>query len=598
MNAGDLAIIVMQDNGTSTRNYNCANADGSGSNTWQAAAGKADTTWGGIEFWYSVLSVGVSSGTTLSCSTTISGGGFLITAAAFRPTGTASFDTNATAATGGGASVSTITSGPTPTLACPSGGANCDVCVGASSWGAGNPSSDATFTTFGGTGSGVPWTDAFKRVSATTAQSYTATNTSSNQADCCVGLFQGYSRRRGQFLWWRNYHWRGALMLQRFISFATAAVLILAALPVFVPAPAEARFPHGSASGTCLQAVDNGCAGADQTAIWQDPNALINAKEMGQTWVSNHPTTKNVPGVDYPLGPAGLTLFKDPSIDPLPCGTYDAVNHRVLCNDGAASYTFDGWDFTHAGAYNHPISLQFGPNTTGVCTVTNSKFLVDSTSGTLGESPVWFKNGDCRRVFDHNICSGSGASGAFVPCIEDDSRSSSNSAEFLYNAFPNQSFMRVITAVGSGGAGDTWDFCYNYVYGLGAMDDGGATHGEIDLYGGQSPGGVGYTVTRKKWCSNFIVWSKNSTTVNNATLLAGTGDYNNMKVLNTIMDSNVIIANPYGGVGGGATVGRVLVDGKWANFRRYWNWPLIFRRITRPERSVPSTAVTFWPRRT
>jgi hypothetical protein len=358
-------------------------------------------------------------------------------------------------------------------------------------------------------------------------------------------------------------------MLQRFISFATAAVLILAALPVFVPAPAEARFPHGSASGTCLQAVDNGCAGADQTAIWQDPNALINAKEMGQTWVSNHPTTKNVPGVDYPLGPAGLTLFKDPSIDPLPCGTYDAVNHRVLCNDGAASYTFDGWDFTHAGAYNHPISLQFGPNTTGVCTVTNSKFLVDSTSGTLGESPVWFKNGDCRRVFDHNICSGSGASGAFVPCIEDDSRSSSNSAEFLYNAFPNQSFMRVITAVGSGGAGDTWDFCYNYVYGLGAMDDGGATHGEIDLYGGQSPGGVGYTVTRKKWCSNFIVWSKNSTTVNNATLLAGTGDYNNMKVLNTIMDSNVIIANPYGGVGGGATVGRVLVDGKWANFGNF-----------------------------
>jgi hypothetical protein len=190
MNAGDLAIIVMQENGTSTRNYNCANADGSGSNTWQAAAGKADTTWAGVEFWYSVLSVGVSSGTTLSCSTTISGGGFLITAAAFRPTGTASFDTNATAATGGGASVTTITSGPTPTLACPSGGANCDVCVGASSWGAGNPSSDATFTTFGGTGSGVPWTDAFKRVSATTAQSYTATNASSNQAAAVLACFK------------------------------------------------------------------------------------------------------------------------------------------------------------------------------------------------------------------------------------------------------------------------------------------------------------------------------------------------------------------------------------------------------------------------
>jgi hypothetical protein len=351
-----------------------------------------------------------------------------------------------------------------------------------------------------------------------------------------------------------------------------ASTFLTASLILLLQQPAEAR-PHGGiASGAlpnvCPYPVDNGCGAADKTAIFQDPSALINARQGGQTWVSSHPTTKNVPGVDYPIGPTGSTVFKDPSIDALPCGTYDAANHRVLCNNGG-SHTFDGWDFTHAGVDTHPVSLQFGPNTTGVCTVTNSKFLVNALSGDTGESPIWFKNGDCSRIFDHNICAGSGAAGTLVPCIEDDSRSSTNSAEFLYNAFPNQSFMRVITSVGSGGAGDTWDFCYNYVYGLGQFDDGGVTHGEIDLYGGQSPGGVGYTVTRKKWCSNFIVWAGATPTVNNATILAGTGDYNNMKVLNTIMDSNVIIANPYTGPGGGATVGRVLVDGKWANFGNF-----------------------------
>lgn len=176
LNIGDIVALIPQDANTGTRNYSCASADGLG-NTWQAATGsKDDNNGAGDEIWYSKLTVAIPSGTNLTCST--NSAGFLLTAVAARPAGTGAFDGTGPGP-GGGAGTS-VTAGPTPTLACPSGAANCEFCVAGATWhAAGTTASDATYTTVGGTGAGNPWTDAIKFASATTALSYTATNTSS-----------------------------------------------------------------------------------------------------------------------------------------------------------------------------------------------------------------------------------------------------------------------------------------------------------------------------------------------------------------------------------------------------------------------------------
>lgn len=175
-NVGDLVVIWMMDYDTGTNTPNCANADGSGLNTWTKATGDAATNGAGSSFWYSVLAHALTNGTTLSCSTT--GTVFVMGAMGWRPTGTAAFDTNATAVTGAGGNV---TVGPTPTLACPSGAANCEVCLGGVSWHStsGTVGSDATWTTLDTFGGAPPLAWAYKLVSATTALSYADTYTGS-----------------------------------------------------------------------------------------------------------------------------------------------------------------------------------------------------------------------------------------------------------------------------------------------------------------------------------------------------------------------------------------------------------------------------------
>jgi hypothetical protein len=349
-------------------------------------------------------------------------------------------------------------------------------------------------------------------------------------------------------------------MFQRLISSAIAAALILAAMPLFVSAPAQARFPHGSASGTCLQAVDNGCAGANQNSNYT--TTLASSRQSGQTWTSSHPMNFNVPAVDYPVGYDTTLTLKDPQTDAYVLSecTYTNATGTFLCNNGDGP-TFNGYDWTGAiSAYGHAFSLQFGPNESGTCTVTNSKFLQD---GTNSNSALWIKNNTCNRVVKYNQFLGGGIALTTQCCsaIQDDSRDASNSSDYEYNAFPNQSWNRIITSVGSGGAGLTRTIKYNYISGLGNKNDG--NHSETDLYGGQSPGGVGYTVNSVEWSSNYIVWPSNIlVTASNTTFFAGTGDLNNYKSLATVMNSNVIVCNS---AASGGAPGHCLVDGQWAN---------------------------------
>jgi hypothetical protein len=184
LNAGDVWAIYMQDQNNGTRTYGCSDAFG---NTWQAAPGGANQTGAGTEIWYSILTNPVASGNHASC-TVSSGAGALATNVAFRPSGTAAFDTNATGQANTGTSV---TVGPTPTLACPSGAANCDVCVAGAAWHSnGTTTSDATFTTTFNTGTSNGAVNAFKLVSSTTAVSYTATDTTSSNYAGALACFK------------------------------------------------------------------------------------------------------------------------------------------------------------------------------------------------------------------------------------------------------------------------------------------------------------------------------------------------------------------------------------------------------------------------
>jgi hypothetical protein len=329
---------------------------------------------------------------------------------------------------------------------------------------------------------------------------------------------------------------------------------------------AKAGAPKDGASGSvvssCPYPVDGGCGGANQNSNFKDASLFAKARQSGQRWTSEHPMNFNVPGQDYPVGYDKTLTLKDPQTAKLPpqC-SFDAAKSRVLCNS-SGDITINGFDFTGAiSAIGHPISLQFGPNTTGTCTVTNNKFSVDVPTGDLA---TWFMNGTCGRVYKFNECRGTGAAGMLSGCIEDDSLWTSNTLDVEYNAFPSQSGARLIIASGAGGNGATWKFDYNYVQGLGQAP--GGPHGEVDLYGGQCRG-CGYTIRSKTWNNNFIVWDKAATSQNNATFFAGTGDLNNYKTLATNINSNVIVTNRNRtSVGRGTqSVGHALVDGQWAN---------------------------------
>lgn len=96
----------------------------------------------------------------------------------------------------GGANQSSLTVGPTGTLACPGGGANCDLSICGVMWPVnGTPiTTDAAYIRIGTSNTGVPWMFGYKLISSTTAaQSCTASSTASNHVSGAIAVFKAAS---------------------------------------------------------------------------------------------------------------------------------------------------------------------------------------------------------------------------------------------------------------------------------------------------------------------------------------------------------------------------------------------------------------------
>ena len=170
---GSLVEIGAAENVTSSSYTGCTDSAGNnyGANISSNANGLAGTT---TRTWL-ITTIDAPIGTTWTCtsaSTAIKG----IMVAAWSGAAASPFDLSATPTTGSG-TVASI--GPTGTLACPGGGANCEVLVAV--WNhdniTGQTGLTSGFTYLGSNGSnGTNLSMAYEIVSATTAQSFQATN--------------------------------------------------------------------------------------------------------------------------------------------------------------------------------------------------------------------------------------------------------------------------------------------------------------------------------------------------------------------------------------------------------------------------------------
>lgn len=136
----------------------------------------------------------------------------------------------------------------------------------------------------------------------------------------------------------------------RKIALSAIGFLSLAlALALAISSGADAR-PRGGVvytppAASCPYAVDNGCSGANQSAQFINAAFFTNARQSGQAQYkdstgtpSNHPSTINYAGVDYPVGHyTPDASLKDPLLymatDPaLASCSYSAASHTMTCS--------------------------------------------------------------------------------------------------------------------------------------------------------------------------------------------------------------------------------------------------------------------------
>lgn len=154
----------------------------------------------------------------------------------------------------------------------------------------------------------------------------------------------------------------------------------------------------GSANAIIVNAYGDGSVGA-VAATTQFSNFFTSrALQSSQTY-STRPPWK-VAGVDYAVGYATGTSFKDPSSAGLPTGCTYASN-VVTCGSSAASPTFDSYDFSlHNG-----ISLDILSGVTGTVTLTNNYFLNGSSSNTQFDL-ITVEGGSSNIVMTNNTFDG------------------------------------------------------------------------------------------------------------------------------------------------------------------------------------------------
>lgn len=178
--AGSFVYIGITTRATNAGYTGCTDSAG---NSYSTGANKSNPPTAQTLQWnWGITTIDAPIGTTWKCTT---GGSTLnrgIMVAAFSGVASSSFhDAASAAATAGSGTVMSV--GPTGTLSCPGGGANCEVLL--TSWSNHNTGAQsaqtAGFTQFGCiTANSANICMAYEIVSATTAQSYTSTNANSD----------------------------------------------------------------------------------------------------------------------------------------------------------------------------------------------------------------------------------------------------------------------------------------------------------------------------------------------------------------------------------------------------------------------------------
>lgn len=267
-------------------------------------------------------------------------------------------------------------------------------------------------------------------------------------------------------------------MLKRFIVILTAALVILATLPVFAPAPAQA-WTHGT-SGACPFVTDNGCAAAQANGSFKDVSLLTSAQQSGQiSFLPSHTPQINIPGVDYGIGPDSTLSPQDPRTISDGVCVYVSVDTAVECfatSGTTVSRTINNYDFCGTKIGQSLVSLYIstgGPGSTIL--VTNNYFCPPNTAnnkaiGFQGNFNVTIKNNQCDGA---NITLTVNVPG----CLGDDGQAVGTTLDIEYNAFTHVNNTRVYNG-GNSGASRIWK--YNFIQGMNDINVLNV-HGEVDL---------------------------------------------------------------------------------------------------------------------
>ena len=303
----------------------------------------------------------------------------------------------------------------------------------------------------------------------------------------------------------------------------------------------------------------DGCAAADQTATFTDPNALTQFQQSGQISIlPTHPQGFNIAGYDYPLGPsaAAAAAYKILGVDPTPTGcSYNPTGNTaggplLSCSSSSAAFTIDGYDMTLGGTTCVVISL--GGTTTALTTIKNSKFKLlpgcPAVITKLSNAPIQLYN----NIYDANWPTVS----ANIFFFNDTSSGTADTVDIRYNVFLNVGYARIFGGV-RGCASRS--FRYNY---LNTLNAGNLDHAEIDLYGGQG-GCAGGPIANVDWEFNFIGLYQTPNQAGDAVFYPSTGALNGISSANTSIIGNTIITNK--STTGATQWGHGIWTGGWAN---------------------------------
>lgn len=375
------------------------------------------------------------------------------------------------------------------------------------------------------------------------------------------------------------------MIWKRAISFLTTALVILASVPVTAPAQA---WIHGlaSASASCPQATDNGCAAAPANGEFKNASLLTSAQQSGQN--SLLPTraggalTLNIPAVDYGIGPDSTLTPQDPRTISDGVCTYSATGGPgstpwVLCAGfGLITETLNNYDFCGSKIGKSAVPLYLGgpggsqnPDIGSVVIITNSYFCIPASGSSL--APIgWGNVGNGKNwsiKFWNDHCDGASATSSSPFCLSDDTDQPGSYVDIRYSVFTNQGVGRIAGGVNY----STFTLRYSFIQGLNDL----ATTNHGELMERNCTGSRHNCTSSDDYEGNFIIWNPPpSPGLNNTTFFPSDGSSDGVVFTSVTVSNNIIVTNKGAGAITGTDVGLMTVNqvSSLGNVTETGNW--------------------------